>query len=195
MTGQPGFFDQDERLQALSAAGDPLERLAAVVDFEGFGSDLMAALSRSDRAKGWRAALSPGIDVQSAGFADAVHALRRPDRVSAEGPTVVHAVCRVGSARPRPGHQDDLALPRAVGASRRGRALVRTVRRGAAGQRLAGDGRTNRRCDGYRGASAAADPGREGHDQGRRGAVRVETGAARADRPRRTRYFHRLNQT
>ena len=57
MTGQPGFFDQDERLQALSAAGDPLEGRAAVVDFEGFGSDLMAALSRSDRAKGWRAAL------------------------------------------------------------------------------------------------------------------------------------------
>jgi len=24
MAGQPGFFDQDERLQALSAAGDPL---------------------------------------------------------------------------------------------------------------------------------------------------------------------------
>ena len=54
MTGQPGFFDQDERLQALSAAGDPLERLAAVVDSEGFGSDLMAALSRADRAKGGR---------------------------------------------------------------------------------------------------------------------------------------------
>jgi len=54
MAGQPGFFDQDERLQALSAAGDPLEGRAAVVDFEGFGSDLMAALSRSDRAKGGR---------------------------------------------------------------------------------------------------------------------------------------------
>ena len=26
MAGQPGFFDTDERLQALSAAGDPLER-------------------------------------------------------------------------------------------------------------------------------------------------------------------------
>jgi hypothetical protein len=28
MAGQPGFFDSDERLKALSAAGDPLERLA-----------------------------------------------------------------------------------------------------------------------------------------------------------------------
>ena len=32
MVGQPGFFDSDERLKALSAAGDPLERLAKVVD-------------------------------------------------------------------------------------------------------------------------------------------------------------------
>ena len=52
MAGQPGFFDQDERLQALSAAGDPLERLAAVVDFEVFRSDLIGALSRSDRGRG-----------------------------------------------------------------------------------------------------------------------------------------------
>lgn len=33
---QRGFFDVDERLAALSAAGDPLERLASVVDFELF---------------------------------------------------------------------------------------------------------------------------------------------------------------
>jgi hypothetical protein len=29
MADQPGFFDVDERYAALSAAGDPLERLAA----------------------------------------------------------------------------------------------------------------------------------------------------------------------
>jgi transposase, IS5 family len=29
MAGQPGFFDGEERLKALSAAGDPLERLTA----------------------------------------------------------------------------------------------------------------------------------------------------------------------
>ena len=51
MSGQPGFFDGDERLKALSAAGDPLERLAKVVDFEVFRGELEAALSRSDRAK------------------------------------------------------------------------------------------------------------------------------------------------
>jgi hypothetical protein len=54
MSGQPGFFDSDERLKALSAAGDPLERLAEVVDFEVFRKDLERALSRSDRAKGGR---------------------------------------------------------------------------------------------------------------------------------------------
>lgn len=36
MAGQPGFFDADEPLKALSAAGDPLEGLRQVVDFELF---------------------------------------------------------------------------------------------------------------------------------------------------------------
>ena len=54
MAGQPGFFDGEERLRALSAAGDPLERLAAVVDFEVFRGDLERALGRADRSKGGR---------------------------------------------------------------------------------------------------------------------------------------------
>ena len=36
MAAQPGFFDLSDRYEALSAAGDPLERLSAVVDFELF---------------------------------------------------------------------------------------------------------------------------------------------------------------
>ena len=51
---QPGFFDVDERLAALSAAGDPLEQLGAVVDFELFRAVLDAALARSDRSRGGR---------------------------------------------------------------------------------------------------------------------------------------------
>jgi transposase, IS5 family len=51
---QPGFFDVDERLAALSAAGDPLERLSSVVDFELFRPVLDAALVRSDRSRGGR---------------------------------------------------------------------------------------------------------------------------------------------
>jgi IS5 family transposase len=48
MVGQPGFFDSAERLHWLSAAGDPLERLAAVVDFKPFREELERALRRSD---------------------------------------------------------------------------------------------------------------------------------------------------
>src|SRR5688500_5062505 len=54
MPGQLGLFDRDERYASLSAAGDPLERLASVVDFELFRGELDAALARSDGAKGGR---------------------------------------------------------------------------------------------------------------------------------------------
>ena len=52
MTEKAGSFDGAERWKALSAAGDPLERLARVVDFELFRAELEAVLSRSDRSKG-----------------------------------------------------------------------------------------------------------------------------------------------
>jgi IS5 family transposase len=54
MVGQPGFFDAEERLRWLSASGDPLERLRAVVDFEAFRAELEAALPRADRSRGGR---------------------------------------------------------------------------------------------------------------------------------------------
>ena len=54
MSGQRGLFDIDERYTALSAAGDPLQRLASVVDLEVFRPVLDAALARSDRSKGGR---------------------------------------------------------------------------------------------------------------------------------------------
>jgi transposase, IS5 family len=54
MAGQPGFFDVDERLRELSAKGDELERLNAVVDFELFRTALERAVPRSDRSKGGR---------------------------------------------------------------------------------------------------------------------------------------------
>ena len=59
MAGQPGFFDLDQRYALLSAAGDPLERLAGVVDFERFRDELEAALERSDRARGGRPPYDP----------------------------------------------------------------------------------------------------------------------------------------
>lgn len=51
---QAGFFDLDERYQALSKAGDPLERPGGVIDFEPFRYRLEKALKRSDGAKGGR---------------------------------------------------------------------------------------------------------------------------------------------
>jgi len=59
MERQPGFFDIDERYAALSEAGDPLERLVKVVDFEVFRSRLLVALRRSDRSKGGRPPYDP----------------------------------------------------------------------------------------------------------------------------------------
>jgi len=53
------LFDWDRRYAALSAAGDPLERLASVVEFELFRAELDAALDRSDRAKGGRPPYDP----------------------------------------------------------------------------------------------------------------------------------------
>ena len=52
----PGFFDVDERLAELSAKGDDLERLNALVDFELFRAALETAVPRGDRSKGGRPA-------------------------------------------------------------------------------------------------------------------------------------------
>jgi IS5 family transposase len=54
MRVQAGFWDIDERYARLSEAGDPLERLNAVVPWEVFRKPLAKALKRSDGAKGGR---------------------------------------------------------------------------------------------------------------------------------------------
>jgi hypothetical protein len=43
--GQLGFYDFDRRLRALSAKGDPLEALNAIVPFENFRADIEAVVS------------------------------------------------------------------------------------------------------------------------------------------------------
>jgi len=59
MRGQPGFWDIDERYARLSEAGDPLEKLDALVPWEVFGKPLARALKRSDGAKGGRPPFDP----------------------------------------------------------------------------------------------------------------------------------------
>jgi transposase len=56
MGRQSGFFDVEERLRELSAKGDNLERIAALVDFAMFRSDLERAVPRADGTKGGRPA-------------------------------------------------------------------------------------------------------------------------------------------
>lgn len=54
---QPGFFDMSNRYESLSKFGDPLERIAAAVDFEVFRDELESGLCLcllSDRIKGGR---------------------------------------------------------------------------------------------------------------------------------------------
>jgi len=59
MRGQPGFWDVDERYTRLSEAGDPLEKLNAVVPWEVFRKPLAKALKRSDGSKGGRPPYDP----------------------------------------------------------------------------------------------------------------------------------------
>ncbi len=54
--GQQGFFDVEDRLRELSAKGDDLERIAALVDFERFRPEPERAAPRSDGTKGGRPA-------------------------------------------------------------------------------------------------------------------------------------------
>jgi len=56
MVRQPGFFDVEERLRELSAKGDDLERIAALVDFTMFRAELEQAVPRADGTKGGRPA-------------------------------------------------------------------------------------------------------------------------------------------
>lgn len=48
---QPGLWDWDHRLRQLSERGDPLERLAATVDFEIFRDELVDAQGPRDRSR------------------------------------------------------------------------------------------------------------------------------------------------
>jgi IS5 family transposase len=59
MRGQAGFWDVDERYVRLSEAGDPLEKLNALVAWEVFRKPLAKALKRSDGARGGRPPCDP----------------------------------------------------------------------------------------------------------------------------------------
>ena len=54
MSSQPGFFDLSDRYEALSLAGDPLERLREMIPWDGFRKHLKKTLARKDRSTGGR---------------------------------------------------------------------------------------------------------------------------------------------
>ena len=68
MVGQPGLFDGEKRLKALSAASDPLQRLAKVVDFEVFREDLERAPRRHLRIATLDQPLRADADARSVGL-------------------------------------------------------------------------------------------------------------------------------
>ena len=78
MAGQPGLFDLDERYAALSSAGDPLERLTMVLDFELFRGELGRGAGPLGPGQGRPPGVRCGDDVQGAA-ADALHPLGRPN--------------------------------------------------------------------------------------------------------------------
>ena len=138
MRGQAGFFDVDERLKQLSAKGDSLERLNAVVDFELFRPDLEQAVPRSDRAKGGRPPFDHVLMFKvlmlqaSHNLSDERTEYLIQDRLS------FMRFLGLGTGRHGAGRQHDLDLPRGAdaGADRRqagDRGAVRALRCGALG--------------------------------------------------------------
>jgi Transposase domain (DUF772) len=184
MAEQAGFFDGEERLKALSAAGDPLERLAAVIDFEVFRADLEAALSRSDRAKGGRppydAVLMFKVLILQTLYtlSDDQAEYQLKDRLSFMRFIGLALHDPVPDAKTIWLYREQLARAGVWRSCLPG--LTRCCAR-RAGWRW----RADHRCDGDRSTPPAADPGGEGHDQGRRHSGRVDPGATRPDRPRR----------
>ena len=70
----PGLFDLDDRLAELSAKGDGLELVQALVDFEMFRPALEAAVPRADRSKGGRPAFDHRLMFKAL-ILQAMHAL------------------------------------------------------------------------------------------------------------------------
>jgi len=162
------FFDGDERLKALSAAGDPLERLQGVIVFEAFRCYLEAALSRSDRAKGGRppydAVLMFKVLVLQTLYAlsDEQTEYQLKDRLSFMRFVGLALHDPVPDAKTIWLYREQLAR---AGAAERLFARFDSLLRG---EGLAGDGWADHRRHGNRSATAAADPDREDHNQGRR---------------------------
>ena len=93
--GQFGFFDASKRLDALSAKGDPLEAIDALVPWESFRETIEAVVltpAAEKKSQAGRKPIDAIVNVPHADPAVAVQSLGRADRVSGERPSVVHAL-------------------------------------------------------------------------------------------------------
>jgi hypothetical protein len=112
MRGHTGFFDVDERLKELSAKGDELERLNAIVNFRDVSRGPGARRAEERPIQGRPATLRPRADVQGSDSAVEAFAIGRADGISDQGPPFVHALARVVACPKRAGRELDLELSR-----------------------------------------------------------------------------------
>jgi transposase len=185
MAGQPGFFDGEERLKALSAAGDPLERLAQVVDFEVFRTDLETVLARSDRSKGGRPPYDPVLMFKVLvlqrlyTLSDDQSEYQLKDRLSFMRFVGLALHDPVPDAKTIWLFREQLAR---TGAVERLFARFDALLRARGWLAMAGQIVDATAIEARRPRLSQAG---EGHGQRRRHPIRVEAGAARPDRPRR----------
>lgn len=128
MSDQAGFFDVDERLDQLSQAGDRLDRLAAMIDFEMFRPALDRALDRSKGGrppvdavlmfKSWCSKRSTGCPMLRR---DRGRRPRKPEEGGVPGPrpAQLYALSRFRPGRPAAGPHHDLAVSRDADEGRR----------------------------------------------------------------------------
>ena len=186
MAGQLGFWSVEERPGEISAQGDPLETLAATVDFELFRPVLTRALGKTPRWKGGQ----PGFDAVLKFRMLVLQSLHGLSLEATEylvrGPPLLDAVLSAGSRRCGAGRQHALGLPGGPDPRRGARRLVRRAGPRDHGGRLPAAGwpdrgRHSRRC------AAPEDSPRERSCRPRKAGARPRSGLrSRLRRARRT---------
>jgi hypothetical protein len=114
---QLGFFDADRRLSALSAKGDPLEAINALMPWESFRAEIEAVVLTPEEARKSTAGRTPidAIEMFRMLEVQSLQYLRRADRLSGARPTVVHAVSRLALEDRIPDATSAMAVPRTAG--------------------------------------------------------------------------------
>ncbi len=164
---QPGFFDVEHRLQDLSAQGDPLEKLAATVDFEMFRDELERAIGRPDRSKGGRPPLDAVLKFRML-VLQAMHGLSLAQTEYLVGRSAeLDAVLQARSRRQRARREHAVGFSRGADRRRRAGGAVRAAGPRHHGSRLSADVRPDRRRHAGGRPAPAADGRGEGGHQGR----------------------------